>query len=79
MNQRKWITREEIAEIYDQLGFIEMRIAQLKIQEDPEVDSSVLDRSFSFYEMADQVRENDTIKPLVREKGYLIRSGRNNW
>lgn len=62
------ISREDIAEIYEQLGVIEMRkaadaVSNLTPQDDP-VDDHLLDRSFDFYERADQFREIDKMRPL---------------
>lgn len=59
------ITREDIAEIYEQLGSIEMRKAQAEISETPKnAEPGILDRAFVFYETADQFREIDKMRPL---------------
>lgn len=80
MWMQRSITREDIAEIYDQLGFIEMRKAQNIIADNPETDVSVLDRSFEFFKTADEIRSIEDLKPLVRDRAnMLVRSESSSW
>ena len=69
------ITHEDIAEIYEQLGVIEMRKVQNQIAKDPrDVGQHSLDRAFEFYNRADQVRENGNMKPTVKQGGMYARA-----
>jgi hypothetical protein len=79
------ITREDIAEIYEQLGVIEMRKAQEWIKDYSDTDSSILDRSFEFFTTADQYREIDKMKPMRERLGEpcegfnFVRAETNLW
>jgi hypothetical protein len=71
------ITREDIAEIYEQLGVIEMR--KITTQDPRDIGEHSLDRAFEFYNRADQFREIDKLNPLVKVRGMYVRSESNVW
>jgi hypothetical protein len=62
--KRNWISREEIAEIYDGLAWRERSF----------------ERAWDWAETAYQIRKVDELKPLVRDRGgMLVRSESNSW
>jgi fermentation-respiration switch protein FrsA (DUF1100 family) len=80
MYENKGITREDIAEIYEQRGYISMRDAQKKVQDNPDRASmDLLEEAFALYDTADEIRKVDQLKPLVRIKGVLVRAETNVW
>lgn len=87
---RKWITRDEIADIHEQRAAIaEREYAHLSMNHDLSAVDRLdmarvcLDKVTDCLITADEVREIDKVTPLIAEHTgsftSLVRSGRSNW